>query len=48
MTIRDYDHWNEEAERVWWEEVGKHEEPDAGMSKEDYLEMMYQDWYEED
>lgn len=23
MSIKDYEHWNEEAARVWWEEEGK-------------------------
>jgi hypothetical protein len=25
MPIADYAHWNEEAQRVWWEEEGRHE-----------------------
>ena len=24
MPISDYAHWNEDAERVWWEEEGRH------------------------
>lgn len=23
MARSDYDHWNEEADRVWWEEEGR-------------------------
>lgn len=34
----DYEHWNEEADRVWYEEEGRH--GDSGMSKDDYLELM--------
>lgn len=28
MPLADYAHWNEDAERVWWEEEGKHAERD--------------------
>lgn len=32
MTIRDYDHWNEEARIVWYQEEGRfppqHPDPD--------------------
>jgi hypothetical protein len=24
MSRSDYSHWNEEQDRVWWEEEGKH------------------------
>jgi hypothetical protein len=24
MPLRDYDHWNEEAPIVWWQEEGRH------------------------
>jgi len=44
MTTRaDYEHHNEDADRIWWEEVGRHEEPDEGMSKEDYMQAMTDD-----
>ena len=29
MPLKDYEHWNEEAEQVWWQEEGKHAESDA-------------------
>ncbi len=25
MPLADYAHWNEDAERIWWEEEGKHD-----------------------
>ena len=25
MPLEDYSHHNEEAQRIWWEEEGKHE-----------------------
>lgn len=30
MSRADYAHWNEDADRIWWEEEGRHEpsEPD--------------------
>lgn len=38
MARSDYDHWNEEADIVWWQEEGRHagneepydDNPDAG------------------
>lgn len=36
MPIADYAHWNEETERVWWEEEGKHAESDAEAWREDW------------
>lgn len=29
MSREDYAHWNEDADRVWWEEEGRHD-PDPG------------------
>ena len=26
MSRSDYAHWNEEQDRVWWEEEGKHQD----------------------
>lgn len=25
MSRADYAHWNEDADRIWWEEEGRHE-----------------------
>jgi hypothetical protein len=38
MARADYAHWNEEADLVWWQEEGRHEKPDTGMTKDDYLD----------
>ena len=28
MSLKDYDHWNEDAMHMWWHEEGRHvEEP---------------------
>lgn len=35
MSRADYDHWNEDADRIWWEEEGKHAESDAEDFRED-------------
>jgi len=36
MARADYDHWNEEADIMWWNEEGKHiEEPE--YNPDDYL-----------
>lgn len=29
MPLADYAHWNEDAQRMWWEEEGRHAETDA-------------------
>ena len=39
MPISDYSHHNEEAERIWWEEEGRHdpyEDPDPDRHEADY------------
>jgi hypothetical protein len=36
MPIADYSHWNEEAERVWWEEEGRHSD-EPPYDPDDYL-----------
>lgn len=28
MARKDYDHWNEEGDHVWWMEEGRHETDD--------------------
>lgn len=28
MPLADYEHWNEDAHWVWWEEEGKHHDAD--------------------
>lgn len=35
MSRADYAHWNEEADRVWWEEEGKHELNESYLEEED-------------
>lgn len=41
MSRADYAHWNEEADRVWWEEEGKHAESDAENAR---WERDNEDW----
>lgn len=36
MPRSDYSHWNEEADRVWWEEEGKHETTPPEMTDGDW------------
>ena len=36
MSRSDYAHWNEEQDRVWWEEEGKHVEEDRFDADEDW------------
>lgn len=36
MSRADYAHWNEDADRIWWEEEGKHAETDAESDREDF------------
>ncbi len=52
---KDYEHWNEDADRMWWEEEGKHqnEEPymdeydqRADVDREGEFEMAIDDGYE--
>lgn len=38
MPLADYAHWNEEAERVWWEEEGKHETYERPEDPDDYYD----------
>jgi len=33
----DYDHWNEDADRMWWEEEGKHGDEPPDYNPDDYL-----------
>lgn len=44
----DYDHWNEDADRMWWEEEGKHpmEEPYDDMGAERGMEAEDAAWEE--
>ena len=42
----DYEHWNEDADRVWWEEEGRHvEEPDFDPDAVDDRAMQAEDQY---
>jgi len=34
MPLADYAHHNEEAERIWWEEEGRHDEPNPTVAEE--------------
>lgn len=34
MPLADYQHWNEDAHWIWWEEEGKHAEEDAANAAE--------------
>lgn len=45
MSRADYEHWNEEADRVWWEEEGRHQdEPeDRFDADEDWRDEPYED-----
>jgi len=40
MSLSDYAHWNEDAERIWWEEEGRHDPCDH--IPEDYGD----DWFD--
>jgi hypothetical protein len=40
MPLSDYSHWNEEAERVWWEEEGKHAESEDSYATDAYVEAL--------
>lgn len=43
MARSDYSHWNEEQDRIWWEEEGKHEvDNDPRDLDDDYAEY-YED-----
>jgi len=48
MALSDYAHWNEDAERIWWEEEGRHsDEPDYDPC--DYVADDYgDDWFEDE
>lgn len=35
VSRADYAHWNEDADRIWWEEEGKHAESDHEAWRED-------------
>jgi hypothetical protein len=50
MPIEDYAHWNEEAQRVWWEEEGKHpyEPPYCDMCGGMHDDGRCQSWEDED
>lgn len=42
MPRADYEHWNEESDRVWYEEEGRHAPSETdGMSDEDIKQMVY-------
>jgi hypothetical protein len=42
MSLKDYEHWNEDALAIWWQEEGRHvEEPSYDPYDEDY------DWDDE-
>lgn len=44
MPLRDYAHWNEDAQRVWWEEEGRHGSEEPDYDPDDYLP----DWEDAD
>lgn len=49
MPRSDYEHWNEEADRVWYEEEGRHEPSRYdGMSDEDIKQAVYDSWYKDE
>jgi hypothetical protein len=51
MPLADYTHWNEDAERIWWEEEGKHAESDAeAWREEEYsaADAFAEECYEDD
>lgn len=35
MPLSDYAHWNEDAQRIWWAEEGRHADSDAEASRQD-------------
>lgn len=37
MSRADYEHWNEDAEYIWWQEEGKHETGEP--SEADYCDV---------
>ena len=44
MPVSDYAHWNEDAERVWWEEEGSwRDEPVEPNDDDEYLSSYYDD-----
>lgn len=46
MPLTDYAHWNEDAERVWWEEEGRHvEEPPDPDDWEDGYNLHADDYH---
>jgi len=47
MPLEDYSHHNEEAQRIWWEEEGKHENNPCPCP-EDWDNDFYDDWDAED
>lgn len=36
MPLKDYAHWNEKAERIWWEEEGRHETEPPDVDEYDW------------
>lgn len=48
MARSDYDHWNEEADQVWWQEEGKHAESDAENARWERDNNEDEDDYDED
>lgn len=37
MPLADYAHWNEDAQRVWWEEEGRHPDEPHESYDDDYV-----------
>lgn len=48
MPLKDYEHWNEEAQIVWWNEEGKHEPPEPDYDLEPYGDTWYAEMDDED
>jgi len=49
VSRSDYAHWNEEQDRVWWEEEGRHHgyedepDPDRDLDEEDWQRRAYEE-----
>jgi hypothetical protein len=42
MPLKDYEHWNEEAQIIWWNEEGKHDPPPmVDVEDDEYCERYY-------
>jgi hypothetical protein len=46
MPISDYAHHNEEAQRIWWEEEGRHAESDGEAWREERRDAEDAAWEE--